>query len=113
MDKKLKDCEKENGIYSRALNEWKEATGCPSPSAAKTMIECMASWHHAYDDAKKEIESLKEALRKSNSTMQKELDQEITKWQDATGRIEPEGAKRYIERLKDRINKIHDCAVDW
>ena len=113
MDKKLKDCEKENGIYSRALNEWKEATGCPSPSAAKTMIECMASWHHAYDDAKKEIESLKEALRKSNSTMQKELEQEITKWQDATGRIEPEGAKQYIERLKDRINKIHDCAVDW
>ncbi len=94
-------------------NEWKESTGCPSPSAAKTMIECMASWHHAYDDAKKEVESLEAALRESNSTMTKELEQEIDKWQKATGRISPEEAKQYIDRLKDRLNKIHDCSVDW
>lgn len=127
MDKKRKEREKdyiserdraealqkEIGVYSRTLKEWKDGTGCPSPSAAKTMIECQTSWHHAYEDAKKKIESLEAALRESNSTMTKELEQEIGEWQKATGRISPEEAKQYINRLKDRLNKIHDCSVDW
>lgn len=36
---KAEALEKEIGIYGRTLNEWKEGTGCPSPSAAKTLIE--------------------------------------------------------------------------
>jgi len=110
---KIEALQKEIGVYSRTLKEWKDSTGCPSPSAAKTLIECQTSWHHAYEDAKKKIESLEAALRESNSTMTKELEQEIGEWQKATERISPEEAKQYIERLKGRLNKIHDCAVDW
>lgn len=184
------------------LKDWKEGTGCPSSSAAKTLLEhyldenkklqkkidelrddisepstviehykrdvekmvwitrhsfgCQDSDNRRlHDEAKKEIESLKKkALKTSNSVMQKELDQEIDKWQKATGRdapdqaksrieglenavrltdktllgelesnidewqkatgrISPEEAKQYIDRLKGRLNKIHDCSVDW
>jgi len=65
------------------------------------------------DNLKLENEAMKTALRASNLAMQKELDQEIDNWQKATGRIDPEAAKQYIDRLKARLNKIHDYSVDW
>ena len=55
--------EKEIEIYSRTLNEWKEGTGCQSPSAAKSLIESGASWHHAYRDAKKANEKLADEVK--------------------------------------------------
>ena len=64
------------------------------------------------DNLKLENEAMKTALRTSNLAMQKELDQEINEWQKATGRIDPEAAKQYIDRLKGRLNKIHGYSVD-
>ena len=67
--------EKEIGIYSRTLNEWKEGTGCPSPSAAKTLIESRMSWKHAY----KEIKAANE-----------KLEDDVKSWKNVTGYSTPE-----------------------
>lgn len=79
--KKIEGFEKEIGIYSRALQEWKEVTGYPSPSAAKTAIEAGASWCHTYNDVKKANEELGEL---------------IMSWQKATSCETPEKAKELI-----------------
>ena len=65
------------------------------------------------DNLKLENETMKSALGASNLAMQKELESNIDEWQKATGRISPEAAKRYIDRLKGRLNKIHGYSVDW
>lgn len=83
--------ENELKILTGAIQEWKKVTCCPSPSSARTLIETIVFRRHEYEDAKKEIDT----------------------WRKATGRINPEEAKQYIDRLKDRLNKIHDCSVDW
>lgn len=41
------------------------------------------------------------------------LAEKVEEWKKATGRISPEEAKQYINGLKGRLNKIHDCSVDW
>lgn len=66
-----------------------------------------------------ESDTLNEAISKLNdevtytSNEWKDMDKKLKEWQKATGRISPEEAKQYIDRLKDRLNKIHDCSVDW
>jgi len=72
---KIKGFRDEIGIYSRALKDWKEGTGCPSPSAAKTLIESQVSWCHAYDDVKAANEKLAD---------------DIKSWKNVTGYSTPE-----------------------
>lgn len=62
-----------SSVQAKSICCWKEATGCNTP-----------------EEAEKKIESLKGALRKCNSIMLKELDQEIDTWQKATGCNSPE-----------------------
>jgi hypothetical protein len=55
-----------------------------------------------YENMRELINSLKRKAKFTESN-----------WQDATGRISPEAAKQYIDRLKGRLNKIHGYSVDW
>lgn len=71
----IKGFREEIEMHYRIYKEWKEATGCPSPSAAKSLIEFGASWHHAYRDVKKANEKLAD---------------EIKSWQKETGYLRPE-----------------------
>lgn len=99
---------KEIEIYSRALQEWKEETGCPSPSAVKTMIESLASWHHAYHEVKGNNQKL------ANS---------IQKWKDMTKCETPEAAATWItsyesacergNRLAESVDKLKEEVVSW
>ncbi len=57
---KRETLEKEIQVYSRALQEWKEITGCPSSSAAKTLIESGMSWYYAYNEIKEKNRKLEE-----------------------------------------------------
>ena len=42
-----------------------------------------------------------------------DMDKKLKEWENATGRMGPDEAKQYIDRLKGRLNKIHDYSVDW
>ena len=119
--------QKEIGVYSRALKEWKEGTGCPSPSAVKTLIESGASWHHAYDEVKKANEKLGDHIKAWNnvtgySTPEDFLADRIkagipfdytAAWQKATGCDSPQEAGCKINRLCDDICKLKGilCAL--
>ena len=112
--------EKEIEVYSRALQEWKEGTGCPSPSAAKTLIESGASWHHAYRDVKASNEKLTDDVKSwknvtGYSTPEDYMHARLNNktllyctdvWQDATGCNSPEQAKERIKALNERINEL-------
>ena len=105
--------EKEIGIYSRALKEWKEGTGCPSPSVAKTLIESGLSYEYAYHESQKENRKLTEEVDSwknvtGYSTPEDYMHAKISgafhtpfdytaSWQKATGCSTPEEAKILIE----------------
>lgn len=96
--------EKEIGIYSRTLNEWKEVTDCPSPLSAKTLIESGESWHHAYNEIKASNVKLRE-LEKENA----DLYAENRKWKDMTKSETPEHAATWITSVAsahERGNKL-------
>jgi hypothetical protein len=109
--------EKEIGIYSRTLNEWKEGTGCPSPSAAKTLIESGASWHHAYNEIKAANEKLGEEVAAWKAATGYSIPEDYlhamlnsatpfdytAAWQKATGCDAPEQAKSRIEGLENVV----------
>lgn len=113
--------EKEIGVYSRALQEWKEGTGCPSPSAAKTLIESGMSWHHAYNEIKKANEKLGDDVNSwknvtGYSTPEDYMHARISgafhtpfdytaAWQKATGCDTPDKAKERIKALNERIDE--------
>lgn len=102
MKKKLEECEKdyiserdkvtvletEAEVYSRALIEWKEGTGCPSPSAAKNVIDSTESWHQAYRDVKATNEKLADNVKS---------------WQKATGYSTPEGFLSAMTKYSDNV----------
>lgn len=93
---KIKGFKDEIGIYSRALKDWKEETGCPSPSAAKTMIESQASWCHAYNDVKEKNEKLGEIIKS---------------WKNVTGYSNPEV---YMQaRISGTFNTPFDYTAAW
>lgn len=98
------------------LKDWEEATGCSKPEHAKKKIYALENkcrvWHDTADHQLEQIHGLEDDIAERYDAT-KELKSQIEEWQKATGRIRPEEAKQYIERLKDRLNKIHDCAVDW
>lgn len=114
--------EKEIGVYSRALNEWKTSTSCPSPSAAKTLIESGMSWHHAYNEIKKANEKLGEEVAAWKATTGYSIPEDYlharlnsatpfdytSAWQKATGCDAPLEANVLINNNKDAIRKWKD-----
>lgn len=111
--------EQEIKIYTKALQNWKEGTGCSSPSAAKDLIESGASWHHAYNEIKKANEKLVDDVKSwrnvtGYSTPESCLSDRINntckiqKWKEATGCSTPEEAKEFIDNKKRRINELND-----
>lgn len=85
--------EQEAKIYSKALQEWKEDTGCPSPSAAKTLIESGMSWHHAYNEVKEQNQKLADKIKE---------------WKEATDCPAPYSAKVLIESGMEYARGYHE-----
>lgn len=133
----LENYKRVSSVQAKYIRSWKEATGCPSPSAAKNLIDSTESWHQAYRDVKAtnekladNIKSLKKAIGYSTpegllSAVTKEvtecktlvdiineLDQEIDKWQKATKCNSPEEAEKMIEQLVDDINVLMEVTDD-
>ena len=116
---KIKGFREEIEMYYRLFKEWKTSTGCPSPSAAKTLIESGASWHHAYDEAKKANEKLADDVNSwknvtGYSTPEDYMHTRINcatpfdytaAWQDATGCSSPLEANIRIRGYKADIQK--------
>ena len=88
--------EKEIGIYSRALKEWKEGTGCPSPSLAKTLIESGMSYEYAYHEAQKE---------------NRKLTDEVDSWKNVTGYSTPE--EYLAARISGAFHTPFDYTASW
>lgn len=110
-----KKCEKRIDILTGDLQEWKEATGCPSPSSAKTLIESGMSYVYGYHEVQKknrkltdEVESWKHVTGYSTPedyltakilTVYVNLERSDYTWQKATGCDTPEAAKKRISGL--------------
>ena len=117
--------EKEIEVYSRALQEWKEITGYPSPSAVKTALESGASWHHAYSEAKEVHKKLADSIKSwqdvtGYATPEEYLAARISgafhtpfdytaAWQKATGCNAPDDVKKRIKALTERIDDSEAC----
>ena len=127
--------EKELGIYSRALKEWKEGTCCPSPSAAKTLIESGMSYEYAYHEAQKENRKLTEEVDSWKAATGYSIPEDYlharlngatpfdytASWQKATGCDTPDQVKSHIEGLenairltnKNMIKEIENTIDEW
>lgn len=96
------------------MEEWKSGTGCKYPAEARILLE---KWKvltkcETPEAAATWITSYESACERGNELAEGAAERE-KEWQDATGRISPEAAKQYIDRLTGRLNKIHDYSVDW
>ena len=133
--KKRETLQKEIEVYSRALQEWKEGTGCPSPSAAKSLIESGMSYEYAYHEAQKENRKITEEVDSwknvtGYSTPEDYMHARINcatpfdytaVWQDATGCVTPDQVKSRIEGLenairltnKNMIKEIENTIDEW
>ena len=116
---KIKGFREEIEMYYRLFKEWKAATGCPSPSAAKTLIESQASWCHAYHEVNKVNEKLGDDVKSWKNvtgyfTPEDYMHARISgafhtpfdytaAWQKATGFDTPEKAKSHIEGLENAV----------
>ena len=125
LEGKVKVLETEAEVYSRALLDWKEGTGCPSPAAAKTLIESGISWHHAYRDVKVENEKLTDDVKSWKNVTGYSIPEDYmharisgafhtpfdytAAWQKATGCDTPEQAKERIKALNERIDESEAC----
>ena len=125
LEGKVKVLETEAEVYSRALQDWKEITGYPSPSAVKTALESGASWRHAYNEIKKANEKLADDVNSwknvtGYSTPEDYMQARISgafhtpfdytaSWQKATGCSTPEQAKERIKALNERIDESEAC----
>lgn len=117
--------EKEIDVYSRTLKEWKEITGCPSPSAAKTLIESGMSWHYAYNEIKKANEKLGEEVAAWKAATGYSIPEDYLHarlndttsfdytdaWQKATGCDSPEAAETTLRNLRGRIDEMKEFAA--
>jgi len=117
--------EKEIEVYSSTLKEWKEGTGCPSPSAAKTLIESGASWHHAYNESKEVNKKFADSIKSWQNvtgyatpndyiaanihTCYVKIEPSNITWQKATGCDSPCDAKKRIKALNERIDESEAC----
>ncbi len=112
---KRETIEKEIEVYSRALQEWKEGTGCPGPIAAKALIESGMAYEHGYHEAQEENRKLEE----ENA----DLYAEIRKWKDSTKCEKPEAAATWItsyesacergNRLAEMVEKLKEEVYSW
>lgn len=73
-----------------------------SEAECDTLHEAISKLH---DDAKKEIESLKAVIRRSDSVMLNELENNIDEWQKATGCDSPMKAESKIDELETLIEE--------
>ena len=101
--------------YTGQISEWREATGCSSPSAAKTLIESGASWHHAYNKIKEKNRKLADDVKSwqkatgystSEALLSAVCNDPDNVWRDATGCDSPQEAGCKINRLCDDICKL-------
>ena len=101
---KAEALEKEIEVYSHALQEWKDVTGYPSPSAVKTALESGASWCHAYNEVKETNEKLADNIKS---------------WQEATGCDTPDKARNSIANMVDSkettiyLGDVHNVIAKW
>lgn len=117
---KRETLEKEIEVYSRTLKEWKEITGCPSPSAAKSLIESGESWHHAYNEIKEVNKKLADSIKAWQNvtgdatpedylaSMIKNTAKTVLSWQEITGFSTPEKCSSYIDTLEKKLEDIKD-----
>lgn len=120
LEGKVKALETEAEVYSRALKEWKEITGCPSPSAAKTLIESGMSYVSAYHEVQEEnrkliddINSWKNVTGYSTpedflSAKINKVVKEVSSWEEITGFSTPEKCSSYIDTLEKKLEDIKD-----
>ena len=92
------------------MQAWKDRTGCKYPGEAGELLE---KWKvmtkcETPEEAATWITSYESACERGNKLAEK-----VKEWEAATGSINPERAKQYINRLKGRLNKIRIHAVDW
>lgn len=124
LEGKVKALETEAEVYSRALKEWKEITGCPSPSAAKTLIESGMSYVSAYHEVQEENRKLIDDINSWKnvtgysipeeflSAMINNKPQSLYFWQKATGCKTPEEAKSAIRYYKARLgNAVQSASI--
>jgi len=121
---KAERLDREVDIYTKALQEWKDITGCPSPSAAKTLIESGASWHHAYNESKEVNKKLADSIKAwQNVTgdatpedylaaMIKNTAKTVLSWQEITGFSTPEKCSSYIDRLEKKLEDIKNLTEE-
>lgn len=100
--------------YEFDYDSWQEATGCKYPAEARILLE---KWKvmtkcETPEAAATWITSYEKACERGNELAEGAAERE-KEWQKATGRIDPEAAKQYIDRLKGRLNKIHGYSIDW
>lgn len=117
--------EKEIGVYSRALKEWKEGTGCPSPSAAKTLIESDMSRYHAYNEIKKANEKLADSIHQWQKVTGYDNPKDFLKWKaniegiveawkSETGCKYPGDARRLLEKWQTMTrSETPENAAKW
>lgn len=114
-----KKLEQEVKILNGALQEWKEITGCPTPIAAKTLIESGMSYEHGYHEVQEENRKLTDEVKSwlnvtgyatpedylsaKIRTVYIELEPSNVTWRDATGCDTPEEAKSRIKGLENAV----------
>ena len=64
-----------SSAQAKSIYCWKEATGCPTPEAAKTLIESGMSYEHGYHEVQEE---------------NRKLTEEVDSWKNVTGQSTPE-----------------------
>ena len=110
-----------SSIQAKSIHSWKENTGCPSPLAAKTLIESGMSYEYAYHEAQKENRKLTEEVDSWKNVTGYSIPEDYmharisgafhtpfdytAAWQKATGCNSPDEAKQRIEALNERIDE--------
>lgn len=123
---KAMQLDQEVKILNGALQEWKEGTGCPSPSSAKALIESGMSYEYAYHEAQEENRKLTEEVDSwknvtGYSTPEDYMHARINcatpfdytaAWQKVTGFSTPEKCSSYIDRLEKKLEDIKNLTEE-
>lgn len=110
---KRETLEKEIEVYSRTLKDWKEGTGCPSPSAAKTLIENGPTRIIYLNDPIGVIEKWQKVTgydRPEDFLKWKaNIEGIMEAWKGLTGCKYPGEAEKRIQALIERIDESEAC----
>ena len=122
--------------YYRALSTtqaksiycWKEVTGCPTPEAAKTLIESGMSYEYAYHESQKENRKLTEEVDSWKNVTGYSIPEDYmharisgafhtpfdytAAWQEVTGFSTPEKCSSYIDRLEKKLEDIKNLTEE-